>query len=52
MYELTGANIVNVIHYAGLQMLQKDQEMITYDDLLLGIRKEFRKEGKMIRNLS
>ena len=48
-YELTGANIVNVIQYAGLQTLQKKSKTISEDDLLKGIQKEYRKEGKMIR---
>ena len=48
-YELTGANIVNIIHYAGLQTLQKKNTKIAADDLLNGIQKEYRKEGKMIR---
>jgi hypothetical protein len=48
-YELTGANIVNIIHYAGLQTLRKKSKIISEEDLLKGIQKEYRKEGKMIR---
>jgi len=48
-YDLTGANIVNVIQYAGLQTLQKGNTVLKTDDLLGGIRKEFKKEGKMLR---
>jgi hypothetical protein len=48
-YELTGANIVNIIHYAGLQTLRKKSKIISAEDLLKGIQKEYRKEGKMIR---
>jgi hypothetical protein len=48
-YELTGANIVNVIHYAGLKTLEKKSETIQLDTLISGIRKEYAKEGKMIR---
>jgi len=48
-YELTGANIVNVIQYAGLQTLQKKSDTISKGDLLKGIQKEYRKEGKMMR---
>ena len=48
-YELTGANIVNVIHYVGLQTLKKRLRLITYKDLIKGIQKEYFKEGKMIR---
>ncbi len=48
-YDLTGANIVNVIQYAGLQTLQKGNPVLMADDLFGGIRKEFKKEGKMLR---
>ncbi len=50
-YELTGANIVNVIHYAGLKTLEKNLTAISYEDLRKGIHKEYIKEGKMIKNL-
>ena len=49
-YELTGANIVNVIHYAGLQMMRKGMDILTYADLSEGIRREFRKEGRIFRD--
>lgn len=48
-YELTGANIVNVIQYAGLKTIEKNVKIIEYQDLLKGIQKEYKKEGKMIR---
>lgn len=48
-FEITGANIVNIIHYAGLQTLENHSDFLSYDDLMKGIRKEYRKEGKMIR---
>lgn len=48
-YEITGANIVNVIHYAGLKTLEKHSTTISHDDLMKGIQKEYQKEGKMIR---
>ncbi|NOR75997.1 MAG: AAA family ATPase, partial [Draconibacterium sp.] len=48
-YEITGANIVNVIQYAGLQTLEKKSQTILYEDLIAGIQKEYFKEGKMIR---
>ena len=47
-YELTGANIVNVIQYAGLQTLQRKKNTINEQDLLKGIQKEYVKEGKMM----
>ena len=48
-YQLTGANIVNVIHYAALQTLKKESQTILAADLLKGIQKEYEKEGKMLR---
>lgn len=47
-YHLTGANIVNVVQYAGLQTLQKKNECIAANDILKGIQKEYDKEGKMM----
>ena len=48
-YEITGANIVNVIHYAGLKTLERHSTTILQEDLMKGIQKEYKKEGKMIR---
>lgn len=48
-YELNGAEIVNVIQYAGLQTLKKQLMQIQLEDLLNGIKKEYRKEGKMFQ---
>lgn len=48
-FEITGANIVNIIHYAGLKTLENNSSTISYNDLMKGIQKEYQKEGKMIR---
>lgn len=50
-YELSGANIVNVIQYAGLQTLQKENSTIEKEDLIKGIQKEYQKEGKLMRKV-
>ncbi len=47
-YELTGANIVNVIHYAGLKTMEEKSNTISRKNLLAGIQKEYKKEGKLI----
>lgn len=47
-YEVNGANIVNIIHFACLKTLEKGSETISLSDLLFGIQKEYVKEGKMI----
>jgi len=48
-FEITGANIVNIIQYAGLKTIEKGSTTISFDDLLKGIQKEYAKEGKMMR---
>lgn len=45
-YELTGAAILNIIHYASLQAISKNDECIRNQDIIEGIRKEFRKEER------
>ena len=45
-YELTGADILNIIHYAALRALQNKNKQISKKDLLEGIRREFRKQDK------
>lgn len=46
-YEITGANIVNVIHYACLQMLKNGDEQLELKNILDGIKREYIKEDKM-----
>jgi hypothetical protein len=45
-YELSGGTIMNVVRYATLMALKKGTLVISRDDVLNGIRKEFQKEGK------
>jgi hypothetical protein len=60
-YELTGGNIINIVHFAGIQAVKRhesisDQENETVsdrgklkfylDDIIEGIRREMNKEGK------
>jgi hypothetical protein len=47
-YELTGAGILNVIHYASLKSFSRSDEYLRKEDLLEGIVKEFRKEEKSV----
>lgn len=46
-YEITGANIVNALHFAGLRTFEKKSTAISPDDLMEGIEKEYQKEGKI-----
>ncbi len=45
-YEMTGASILNVVHFATLQCYARNDKTIRQNDLLQGIRKEFFKEEK------
>lgn len=47
-YELTPAEIVNAVFYCSLQSLQKNNSIIELEDIVKGIRKEFRKKSKVI----
>lgn len=44
-YDLTGGAIVNVVQYCSLMAMKRGENVITYNDLMDGIRKEFQKEG-------
>lgn len=45
-HELSGGSIMNVVQYASLMALNRNDKKITVEDLILGIKKEFKKEGK------
>ncbi|MDX1913645.1 MAG: ATP-binding protein, partial [Saprospiraceae bacterium] len=47
-YELTGSNIVNIVHYCCLQALAAKTHLITSEILNNGIQREFVKENKVI----
>ncbi len=47
-HELSGGAIMNVVQFASLKALNRGDKVITVDDLLEGIKKEMRKEGKTL----
>ncbi len=47
-YELTGSNIINIVHYCCLQALAENTNRISKENLLAGINREFIKENKVI----
>ena len=47
-YELSGASILNIVHFSALQALKRGGSEILQSDLLNGIRREFWKEEKTI----
>lgn len=50
-FELTGSNIVNIVHYCCLQALAANSNLITRENLLAGINREFVKENKIPGNI-
>jgi len=47
-YELNGAAILNVVHYASLKSISRNDEFLRFSDFIEAIRKEFRKEERSI----
>ena len=47
-YELTGGDIINVIRFAAVHSLKNQRDKISKEDLLEGISKELRKDGRLI----
>lgn len=47
-YDISGANIINVIHYACLKQLENDSATLELQYLVDGVRREYEKEGRMI----
>jgi hypothetical protein len=47
-YDLSGGSIMNIVQFASLQALSREDKIITYDDMLQGIKKELKKEGKTL----
>ena len=47
-YELSGANIMNVIRLVSLMAINRGSDVIEMDDIVLAIRREKYKEGKIV----
>jgi DNA polymerase III delta prime subunit len=47
-YELAGGAIINVLRHCALKAIQQEQKTITRDTLLVGIRREFKKDNKTL----
>lgn len=45
-YDMSGASILNAVHYAALQCYARKNDHIEQEDLLAGIKKEYYKEEK------
>lgn len=48
-YELAGGAIINVLRFCALAAITRNDNVVTKEELLEGIRKEFKKENKTIR---
>ncbi|RMA58859.1 ATP-binding protein [Ulvibacter antarcticus] len=46
-YELSGSNIINIIHFCCLRVLSEKKDRLTTKILMEGIKKEFLKENRM-----
>lgn len=46
-YEVTGGSIMNVVRYVSLLSVARESNIILKKDLIDGIRREFRKDGKL-----
>ncbi len=47
-YEISGGSILNVVQYCSLRSMSRHTDVISREDLVEGIRKEFLKEGKVL----
>lgn len=47
-YDITGANIINVIHYACLKQLENASATLELQYLLDGVKREYEKEGRLV----
>jgi adenylate kinase family enzyme len=45
-FEITGASIINVVQYASLKAVSIGSKTLSYDDLVMGIKREMRKDEK------
>lgn len=48
-YELSGASIVQVVHYASLKAISENRAYLDKADLLAGIQREFEKEDRVFK---
>jgi AAA+ superfamily predicted ATPase len=48
-YELAGGAIINVLRYCALAAVRRNDSVVTQQELLAGIKREFKKENKTIQ---
>jgi hypothetical protein len=47
-YELTGGSIINVLRYCAMQAIGRGSQCVMHEDIVDGIRREFRKDNRTI----
>ncbi|HWY37768.1 MAG TPA: ATP-binding protein [Bacteroidia bacterium] len=47
-YELAGGSIINVLRYCALAAIRRNDTVVSKQELLAGLRKEFKKENKTV----
>jgi AAA+ superfamily predicted ATPase len=47
-YELAGGSIINVLRFCALSAIRRNDTVVTKQELLAGLRKEFRKENRTV----
>ena len=47
-YEISGGEMINVLRYCALEAAKRNVRIIPYNDLITGIRREYRKSNKTI----
>jgi len=47
-YELAGGSIINVLRFCALTVVKRGDTIVTKDELLTGLRREFKKENKTL----
>lgn len=47
-YELAGGAIINVLRYCALAAIKRNDTYVNHYELMQGIRREFKKEGKTV----
>ena len=48
-YELNGAEIMNIVQYCCIVTLAENLETLSLDNLLRGIKREYQKEGRIMK---
>lgn len=51
-YELAGGAIINILRHCALAAIRRNSTIVTKDELLAGLRREFKKENKTVNNFN